>query len=105
RVPDLAAVADAARDAFGAVCIEVLGRLDKLFGVRMPYIAAWQQAPTGSGADRDEFGLHLHVTAIRRAARKLKYLAGTESGAGAWSNDILPEDAARMLAEVGDGRS
>src|SRR5262249_6823961 len=48
-------------------------------------------------AGRAEFGLHLHVMAIRRAEGKLKYAAGTESGAGAWSNDVLPEKAAQML--------
>ncbi len=109
RVPDLAAVSDLARDAFGPVCTDVLRRLDGLFGMPMPYIAAWQQAPAGSAgsadlaAGRAEFGLHLHITGIRRAPGKLKYVAGTESGAGAWSNDVLPEEAARMLAEVSDG--
>jgi UDPglucose--hexose-1-phosphate uridylyltransferase len=110
RVPDLPAVPDPARDAFAPVYQDALLRLDALFGAPMPYIAAWQQAPSGdqaeigpAGADEDaaagrtEFGLHLHLMAIRRAEGKLKYAAGTESGAGAWSNDVLPEEAARLL--------
>jgi hypothetical protein len=28
-------------------------------------------------------------------------MASTESGAGVWSNDVLPETAARMLREAG----
>jgi len=95
RVTSLAAVGEAARDAFGPVYLDLLRRLDALFGVPMPYIAAWQQAPT-----EPEFGLHLHVMGMRRARGKLKYQAGTETGAGAWSNDVLPEDAARMLTEA-----
>lgn len=104
RVADLPAVAAPARDAFGPVYLDVLASLDALFGAPMPYIAAWQQAP-GQGvspADREEFGLHLHVMAIMRAPGRQKYLAGTESGAGAWSNDILPEAAAAMIRSAGD---
>jgi UDPglucose--hexose-1-phosphate uridylyltransferase len=41
------------------------------------------------------------VMGIRRAPGKVKYVAGTESGAGAWSNDVLPEEAARLLREAG----
>jgi UDPglucose--hexose-1-phosphate uridylyltransferase len=37
---------------------------------------------------------------VRRAAGKLKYLAGTESGMGVWINDVVPEEAARRLREV-----
>ena len=29
-----------------------------------------------------------------------KYLAGTESGMGVWSNDIVPEEAAQRLREA-----
>jgi UDPglucose--hexose-1-phosphate uridylyltransferase len=47
-----------------------------------------------------EFALHLQVFSVRRAAEKLKYLAGTESGMGVWINDIVPEQAARRLREV-----
>lgn len=110
RVADLPAVGPAARAAFGPVYLDVLRRLDALFGAPMPYIAAWQQAPASARevteskpageAERTEFGLHLHVMAIMRGPGKQKYLAGTESGAGAWSNDVLPEEAARLLRDV-----
>jgi UDPglucose--hexose-1-phosphate uridylyltransferase len=50
---------------------------------------------------RREFELHLQVLPIRRAPGKLKFLAGSESGMGVWINDVLPEDAARRLREVG----
>jgi UDPglucose--hexose-1-phosphate uridylyltransferase len=100
RVPDLASVSTVAQAGFAAVYLDVLARLDALFGVPMPYLAAWQQAPAAGQAERDELALHLQVMALRRAPGKLKYLAGTESGAGVWSNDVLPETAARMLREA-----
>jgi UDPglucose--hexose-1-phosphate uridylyltransferase len=104
RVPDLATLDESARDGFCGLYLDVLGRLDALFGTPMPYIAAWHQAPVrgdGEGAGRRGFGLHLQVLSVRRAPGKLKYLAGTESGTGAWSNDIMPETAAQRLREAG----
>jgi UDPglucose--hexose-1-phosphate uridylyltransferase len=100
RAPDLPAVSEAARAGFGEVYLDVLGRLDALFGIRMPYIAAWHQAPGTDPFARREFGLHLQVISVRRAPGKLKYLAGTESGMGVWINDVTPEAAARSLREA-----
>jgi UDPglucose--hexose-1-phosphate uridylyltransferase len=39
--------------------------------------------------------------AVRRAPGKLKYLAGSESGMGAFANDIAPEAAAGRLRGLG----
>jgi UDPglucose--hexose-1-phosphate uridylyltransferase len=100
RVADLAGLSAAAAAAFGGVYLDVLRRLDALFGAPMPYMACWQQAPGRDEAARAEFGLHLQVLAVRRAPGKLKYMAGTETGAGIWSNDVRPENAARMLREA-----
>ena len=75
--------------------------LDLLFGSPMPYIAAWQQAPVRGPAARAEFALHLQVIPVGRAPGEVKFLAGTESAAGVWSNDTLPEVAASALREVG----
>jgi UDPglucose--hexose-1-phosphate uridylyltransferase len=101
RVPGLTALGEAARDGFGRLYLDVLRRLDALFGQRLPYISAWHQAPAGSWPGRGEFGLHLQVLSVRRAPGKLKHLAGTESGTGVWINDIVPEAAARRLREAG----
>ncbi len=101
RVPDLAALDDTAMHAFPEVYLDVLGRLDRLFGMPMPYMAAWQQAPSGDPVARQELALHLQVMSMRRQPGKLKFMASTESGAGVWSNDVLPEAAARMLREAG----
>lgn len=101
RVPDLAALTGPARAALAEIYPAVLRRLDALFGLPMPYMAAWQQAPANEPAARAEFGMFLQIMATRRAPGKLKFMASTESGAGVWSNDVLPETAARMLREVG----
>jgi UDPglucose--hexose-1-phosphate uridylyltransferase len=100
RVPDLPSVGEAAREAFGPLYLDVLRRFDALFGRPAPYIAAWHQAPVTDAATRRQFAAHLQVLSVRRAAGKLKYLAGTESGMGVWINDIVPEEAAQRLREV-----
>ena len=101
RVADIPALGDAARAAFCDIYLDVLRRLDAMFGIRMPYIAAWHQAPVGDAFARAEFGLHLQVMAIRRARGKLKYQAGTESGMGVWIGDVTPEAAALRLRAAG----
>ncbi|MFC7544877.1 galactose-1-phosphate uridylyltransferase [Plantactinospora sp. GCM10030261] len=97
-VPDIPALNDAERDAFGPLYLDVLRRFDALFDKPMPYISAWHQAPVRDG--RELAHLHLQVFSIRRAADKLKYLAGSESAMGVFINDVAPEQAAARLREV-----
>ncbi|MBO0840213.1 MAG: galactose-1-phosphate uridylyltransferase [Sciscionella sp.] len=95
QVPDLAALREDERDDFAALYLDVLRRLDGLYGRPLPYIAAWHQAPV---RDRRELGwLHLEVFSILRAVDKLKYLAGSESGMAVWINDVSPETMADRL--------
>ncbi len=107
RVPDFTALDDAQRAAFPAAYLDLLRRFQRLFGAGappVPYIAAWHQAPPGTPAprgDRPGVALHAEVFTIKRAPDKLKYLAGTESGMGAFMNDITPEHAAQRLREAG----
>jgi UDPglucose--hexose-1-phosphate uridylyltransferase len=98
QVPDLPALTATERDELGALYVDLLRRLDGLFGVRMPYVSAWHQAPVR--ADRDLAYLHLELFSVRRAANKLKYLAGSEASMGVFLNDIAPERAAAALREA-----
>ena len=95
HVPDLPALTGEERAELAEVYLDLLRRFDSLFPTPTPYIAAWMQAPARH--DRDLAHLHAQVFSIRRAAGKLKYLAGSESGAGVWVNDITPERAAAAL--------
>jgi UDPglucose--hexose-1-phosphate uridylyltransferase len=98
HVPDIPALTSDERDTFGPVYLEVLRRLDGLFGLPMPYISAWHQAPVRT--DRDLAYLHLQLFSSQRAPGKLKYLAGSESGMGVFVNDVRPEQAAQRLRDV-----
>jgi UDPglucose--hexose-1-phosphate uridylyltransferase len=98
QVPDLPSLTDDERADLSRIYLEVLRRMEGVHDDSLPYIAAWHQAPVTT--DRDVAYLHLEVFSIRRAAGKLKYLAGSESAMGAFVNDVLPEEAAKLLRAV-----
>ena len=97
-VADLAELDEAASAAFPEIALEVLNRLDGVFGIEMAYIATWHQAPVRVG--RDVLRLHWQITSVRRQPGKLKYLAGSESAMGAFIMDLKPEQSATQLREV-----
>jgi UDPglucose--hexose-1-phosphate uridylyltransferase len=100
HLPDLPALTDAERDDLAEIYLVVLRAFDRLFDTPAPYISGWQQAPVRQ--DRDAWHLGAEIFTIRRAPGKLKYLAGSESAAGVWINDVAPEDAAdRLRTAVG----
>lgn len=95
QVPDLAATTPEERDEIARVYRRVLRALDRLYDTPTPYIAAWHQAPVAT--HRDDIRLMLQITSPRRAADKMKFLAGSESAMGAFIGDVPPETTARML--------
>ncbi|BCW44096.1 galactose-1-phosphate uridylyltransferase [Arthrobacter sp. StoSoilB5] len=98
-VPDLAALTGEERDELSHVYLDLLKRLDALYPTPMPYISAWHQAPLDPIL-RPAGQLHLQLTSPRRAADKLKYLAGSEAAMGAFINDTTPEAVAERLRNV-----
>lgn len=101
QVPDFAALTGAERDELAPLYLRLLRGVDALYGDPTPYIAAWHQAPVNVG--RDTVRLHLQLTSPRRAADKLKFLAGSEAAMGAWIGDVPPETAAEKLRAAIDG--
>lgn len=99
QMADMTQLNDAERDDFAELYLGILKKLDALYGKPLPYIAGWHQAPVNQ--DRDLAYLHLELFSVQRAADKLKYLAGSESGMAVWINDATPEQIANMLREAG----
>ena len=95
HVPDLAATSAAERDEIAVLYRRIAQALDLLYDTPTPYIGAWHQAPVHRA--RDTVRLMLQFTSPRRAADKLKYLAGSESGMGAFIGDVAPETGAERL--------
>jgi UDPglucose--hexose-1-phosphate uridylyltransferase len=75
---------------------------DALFERPFPYVMVVHQAPTSAPAGSPQGKGHLHVEFYPplRTAEKLKFLAGSEQGAGAFISDTLPEESAAALREA-----
>ena len=98
HVPDLAETTAAERDELAPLYLRLLRGVDALYDSPTPYIAAWHQAPVHVG--RETVRLHLQLTSPRRAADKLKFLAGSEAAMWAWAAEVTPEDGAARLREA-----
>lgn len=82
-----------------AILKRVIQKYDNLFGFVFPYIMSIHQQPTdGSGQKYSHF--HIEFYPPYRTKDKLKYLAGSEAGAGAYINNSLAEDKAKELRET-----
>lgn len=101
HVADLAETTDAERDELAPLYLRLLRGVDALYDTPTPYIAAWHQAPVHVA--RDTMRLHLQLTSPRRAADKLKFLAGSEAAMGAWIGDVPPETSAARLRDAVEG--
>lgn len=98
HVQNLAQLTDAERTELADVYRRLLKSLDEIYETPTPYIAAWHQAPLIDAGKNVR--LQLQITSPRRAADKLKYLAGSESAMGAFIADFAPEKTAGQLREV-----
>ncbi|GHG48812.1 galactose-1-phosphate uridylyltransferase [Sinomonas cellulolyticus] len=87
------------KDELASVYLSLLGAVDALYATPTPYIAAWHQAPLDPLL-RPATRFHLQLTSPRRAADKLKYLAGSEAAMGAFITDTTAEQVAERLRAV-----
>jgi UDPglucose--hexose-1-phosphate uridylyltransferase len=82
-----------------AFCLrDLLRRYDRLFHRPLPYVMAMHQRPPGRGHRHYHF--HIEFYPPNRAADKLKFLAGSEIGAGAFILDARAEETAAQLRAV-----
>ncbi len=85
------------RASLAAALGRTVARYDTLFDRPMPYVMALHAAPRG---EEPYFHFHVEFYPFARGPDRLKYLAGTEVGAGTFAVDIEPEDAAAALRGV-----
>ncbi len=74
-------------DDLAEALLTVTRKYDKLFGFSLPYIMCLHQQPATPGYEFNTF--HVEFYPPYRTENKLKYLAGSEAGAGAFINDTL----------------
>lgn len=97
--PDFASLTVPQRDSLARALKTVLLKYEHLWDRPFPYLMAWYQAPT-DGRSHPETQLHAQFFPPYRTRDRLKYLAGTELGAGLFAMDVLPEASAAELQQV-----
>jgi UDPglucose--hexose-1-phosphate uridylyltransferase len=103
--PSIADLGAEERRDLACVLKRLLVGYDRLFGFSLPYMMVMHQAPT-DGADYEGVAhFHIEFYPPNRTADKLKYLAGSETGAGAYVMDALPEQTAERLREAVGSRA
>jgi UDPglucose--hexose-1-phosphate uridylyltransferase len=98
-VPSLPELTRDERADFARALKTVILKYDNLWKKPFPYIMVFHQAPT-DGAPHPEAHLHVEFYPAYRMPNRLKYLAGSEAGAGVFTADTLPEDKAAELRAV-----
>jgi len=98
-VPSIAAFDDGERRDFARALKTVLLKYDGLWSRPFPYIMSMHQAPT-DGRPHPEAHFHVEFYPAYRMPGRLKYLAGSEMGAGVFTADTLPEEKAAELQAV-----
>ncbi len=87
-----------------SVLKSLLEAYDRLFAISFPYMMVIHQRPT-DGPSYEYYHFHIEFYPPMRSANRLKYLAGSESGAGMFINDTLAEQkAAELRALVAPAR-
>lgn len=76
----------------------LLMKFDRLWQRPFPYLMIFNQAPVKGEHPYAHF--FIQITPPYRTKDRLKYLAGTELGAGVFVNDSIPEDKATELRSV-----
>jgi UDPglucose--hexose-1-phosphate uridylyltransferase len=97
--PSLADLTSAERRDFARALKTVLLKYDGLWQRLFPYILAFHQAPT-DGHAHPEAHVHIELYPSYRMPGRLKYLAGSEAGAGVFTADTLPDEKAAELRAI-----
>jgi UDPglucose--hexose-1-phosphate uridylyltransferase len=97
--PSFAALTLEERRDFARALKTTLLKFDGLWQRPFPYILAIHQAPT-DGQAHPEAHLHAEFYPAYRMPGRLKYLAGSEVGAGVFTADTVPEETVGELRAV-----
>jgi UDPglucose--hexose-1-phosphate uridylyltransferase len=99
RAASIAALGADSRADLARALKTVLLKYDGLWNRPFPYVMAMYQAPT-DGNPYPEAHMHLEFYPAYRMPDRLKYLAGSEIGAGVFTADTNPDDKAAELQAV-----
>jgi UDPglucose--hexose-1-phosphate uridylyltransferase len=99
HVADLPSLGGASRRGLATVLVDVLHRLDALWGRPMPYMLWFHQRPFDGGSWPTAH-VHVEIAVPQRAPGVMRFIAGGELGSGLYVNPVVPETAAAELRAV-----
>jgi UDPglucose--hexose-1-phosphate uridylyltransferase len=94
--PDLASMDHASRAALGALLVDSVARLDRLFDAPMPFMSWIHQRPFDGGTWPRAW-VHVHLCPLLRSPGTPRFVAAAELGGGILFNPVDPVDAADAL--------
>lgn len=97
--PALVDLAEDERWSLARALKVVLTKYDRLWGFPLPYMMVQHQRPTDGNA-YEYYHFHIEFYPLHRSRTKLKYLAGSETGAGTFIVDGTAESFARRLQSI-----
>jgi UDPglucose--hexose-1-phosphate uridylyltransferase len=96
RVPDLPSLDDAGRDSLAQLLVDVLTRLDRLYGTPLPYMMWISQRPTDK-SDWPDAWMFVEIVSPWRRRGVPRFIAAAEVGGGELFNPVVPEELAATL--------
>jgi UDPglucose--hexose-1-phosphate uridylyltransferase len=100
RVPDIASLDDAGRTDLATMLVDVLARLDRLYGMPLPYMMWLNQRPT-DGGDWPQAWFNIEIVSPWRGAGTPRFIAAAEVACNEYFNPVIPEVVAERLRELG----
>ena len=96
QVPDIVALDAASRRDLATVLVDVLGRLDRLYGQVLPYMMWLNQRPTDGGEWPGSW-FNIEIVSPWRSAGTSRYIAAAEVACDEYFNPVIPEVLAEQL--------
>ena len=103
RIANLASASSRDRDTLAALLIDVLERIDELYGAPVPYMMWVNQQPTNG--EFAEAWLNIEIVSPWRAPNVARYIAAAEVGSGEYFNPVIPEELSRSLRTLRELRA
>ena len=89
---DLPAMGDTDRAALAGLLVDVLGRLDRLWGRPLPYMLWLNQHPDG--------WFNVEIVSPWRQPGVMRFIAAAEVASTEYFNEVVPEDLAATLRDL-----
>lgn len=100
QVPDVVSLDGDGRNELASILIDVLGRLDRLYGRPLPYMMWLNQRPT-DGGEWPQAWLNIEIVSPWRSAGVPRFIAAAEVACGEFFNPVIPEVLAEQLRDLG----